>query len=224
MRSKIILISNRQEVTQAYQRAVEKISDVEIDTVESFADLYMALKGIHYHGVMIDLAVNTRATNAEKELIRRIKEAFPTILVKQGCSGEEVRVFPYGQLKEHLTLRDFILRECSSIQARMLRSHPRKNVTLNVILSRDNVFTEKNTVRATTINLSKGGCFIYSVEEWSISDNVWFIVNDLRDKTPVLGMIKRYCEWGTSLRFPGIGLEYQYITPAQRKELSHLVE
>ena len=206
-----------------YQSAVEKISDVEIDTVESFADLYMALKGINYHGVIIDCVANMKATNTEKELIRRIKEAFPVILVKLEDS-EKVQVFPYSKLKEQLTLHEFILRECSSTQARMLRSHSRKNIALNVVLSRDSVFTEKNTLRTTTINISKGGCFIYSAEEWRVSENVWFILNDLRDKTPISGMINRYCEWGTSLRFPGIGLEFQYITPSQRKELSHLID
>ena len=223
MKSKIILISTGREAIQAYQSAVGKISDVEIDAVESFADLYMALKGINYHGVMIDSVANMKATNTEKELIRRIQEAFPIILVKLE-DREKVQVFPYSKLKDQLTLEEFVLKQCSSTQARMLRSHSRKNIALNVILSREGVFTEKNAIRTTTINISKGGCFIYSADAWRVSENVWFILNDLRDKTPVSGIINRYCEWGTSLRFPGIGLEFQYITPGQRKELSHLID
>lgn len=224
MNIRIILVCNQKEATQIYMNAIGIVSDVKIDTVSSFGDLYTSLKEIPYHGVMIDLATSVSATIAEKELIRRIQNAFPIILLKWENNAGVIRTFSYGKTTENLTLEDFIYKTCGSTQARKFRSNQRKNINFNIILSRDNFFNAKNSVRTITINVSKGGCFIYSVEEWKLSSNVWFIINDLKNTIPIIGEVKQYYEWGKTMRIPGVGVAYKDIKRSQFEEICSLIE
>ncbi len=96
MNTRIILVCNQREAMQRYMNVIGVISGVKIDTVLSFGDLYTSLKEIPYHGVMIDLATNVRTTIVEKELILRIQNAFPIILVKCENNSGVIQVFPYS--------------------------------------------------------------------------------------------------------------------------------
>ena len=101
-------------------------------------------------------------------------------------------------------MEEFIHKQCGSVQARTFRSSARKMVNFNIILSKEPGVDEKCSSRTTTINASKGGCFIYTSEEWKCFSNVWFVMNDLMVRTPIMGEIRQCYKWGESMRIPGI--------------------
>lgn len=220
---KLILISAQAERTQVYSSILEKIPGLEVDTVTSFDDLYMALKEIPYHGVLVDLATHIKTTNVEKELARRIQEVFPVLILKWEGHGERIRTFSYKQGRESVTLQEFIHKQCGSIQARTFRSSARKNVNFNIILSGDAGVDERYSARTITINASKGGCFIYTSEEWKCFSNVWFVINDLKARAPIMGEIRQCYKWGESMRIPGIGVTFKDIEKCQLEEIRKVV-
>jgi hypothetical protein len=205
---------------------LEKITGLEVDTVTSFDDLYMALKEIPYHGVLVDLATHIKTTNVEKELARRIQEVFPVLILKwegEG-EGEKIRTFSYKQGRESITLQEFIDKQCGSVQARTFRSSTRKKVTFNVTLSKEPGVKENCSTRTITIDASKGGCFVYTSEEWECFSNVWLVMNDLTNHTPIMSEIRQCYKWGESMRIPGIGVTFKDITKCQLEELRKVVE
>ena len=220
---KLILVSAQAERTQVYLGILQKIPGLEMDTVTSFDDLYMALKGIPYHGVLVDLATHIRTTNVEKELARRIQEVFPVLILKWEGQGERIRTFSYKQGRESVTLQEFIHKQCGSTQARTFRSSARKNVHFNIILSKESGADKKGSSHTTTINASKGGCFIYTSEEWKCFSNVWFVMNDLAVRTPIMGEIRQCYKWGESMRIPGIGVAFKDIKKCQLEEIRKVV-
>lgn len=224
MSIKLILASAQAESTQAYLSILEKTPGVDVDMVTSFSDLYMALKKTPYHGVLVDLATNVRATDVEKELVRKIQDTFHVLILKWGGTGVGIRTFSYKQDRASVTLQDFIHKQCGSIQARTLRSDIRKNVHFNIVLSRDAIIDEKSITCTITINASKGGCFIYSSEEWKCFSNVWLVMNELKDHTPIMSEVRQCYKWGKTMRIPGIGVAFKDINKCQIEEIRRFVE
>jgi hypothetical protein len=97
----------------------------------------------------------------------------------------------------------------------------RKVVHFNVLLSYDEPIGEKALERTVTINISKGGCFLFSGRDWSNTPKAWFIINELQDKTPIAGDIRWTVEWGKQMTIPGIGLSFKHIKPSQLEKLAN---
>jgi Tfp pilus assembly protein PilZ len=97
----------------------------------------------------------------------------------------------------------------------------RKVVHFNVLLSNDESMDEKKLERTVMINISKGGCFLFSGRDWSDTSKAWLIINELTDKTPIEGDIRWSVEWGKQMTIPGIGLSFKHIKSSQLEELVH---
>ena len=73
--------------------------------------------------------------------------------------------------------------------------------------------------RTVTINVSKRGCFLFSAEDGMDGGNVWLTINELEDKTPIVGVVRWSVKWGRAMVMPGIGVAFESITPRQTDEL-----
>lgn len=215
---RIILLSAQEEVTKSYRGALEALN-IQLDTVASFFDLYQAMVATAYQGLMIDLPTKVRATPQENALVRQLQEAFPFVYLRWDSKTGTIRPAYPGQPQEEMTLEEFFEKRCRPFGARRIRANPRKLVHFNVILSSDESFQEKYIERVVTINVSKGGCFIYSAQKWGISNQIWLVLKELGDPTPMVGRVKQCIEWGSSMQIPGIGMSFESIAPAQFEEL-----
>jgi Tfp pilus assembly protein PilZ len=69
------------------------------------------------------------------------------------------------------------------------------------------------------MNISRGGCFIFSNHKWEAGSDAWFIIKELTDQTPIRGEIKRKIDWGQKMSVPGIGIQFMDISDSQFKEI-----
>ena len=215
---RVLLIAQDDNARQKYSIALEKCA-VRLFVSESFQDLSEEICSQSYHGIFLDLYTKMKAINKNKNLVYGLLENFPVCQLKINDQTGEINCF-YTSQKCGGTMLDFINNECRNTVPRMIRSDTRKEVHCNVILykSKDDAQPEFSV----TINISKGGCFIFSIRKWEIGDKVWMQINELEDKELISGQIRYVARWGESMRIPGIGVEFRIISASQTEEISNM--
>ena len=98
-------------------------------------------------------------------------------------------------------------------------SSDRKRIHYNVVLSKSGDFSQGNTEKTVTLNVSKSGCFIYTTGNWRINDRAAFTFKELDDNKPILATVKWKTVWGKSMQIPGIGVEFKEIGETQIKKI-----
>ncbi len=218
MSIRLILVSIEGGARQAYLDAIKPFG-VQMDMVSSFKELRKLLTKNMYNGVMVDLKTKIMGQREDKELVYEILDQFPLLQLSFEQKTGLIRSFHYGQPVGNKSLETFINNQCRSFKARKLRSSVRKQLHFNVIMSRTGDFSEDYIDRTVTINISKGGCFIYSTDKWKINDRVTFVIKELDDRKPILSEVRWNTEWGKTMQIPGIGVKFENIGEAQLKEI-----
>lgn len=218
MNIRVILVSREGHAKQAYLNAIKPLG-IQIDTVSTFTELHSALAENLYSGVMVDLVTKIKGSREEKGLIHQILELYPVLQLKWEDKTGLIQTLCLGQSKGSGTLKDFIYEECGSFTARAISSTPRRDIHFNVILSRNANFSQNSIEKTVTVNISKEGCFIYSVGKWERTFNCWMKIKELNDDTPILGEVKWAIPWGKVMKFPGIGIKFENIRKNQLEEI-----
>ena len=221
---KLVLICKEGEARQAYLNEIDAIG-VDVDVVSSCSEFLNTKAMNSYQGLMVDLVTQMKMSGEEKSIAKDMLEFYPTLQLKWDAQSGSIRNISCGKratsdtIDEFISIREFISRECQAFEARAIRQSMRKMVHFNVLLSTDEIMDEKNMERTITINMSKSGCFMFSGRVWRKHLTVWFIMHDLKDKTPVSGDIRWSVEWGKRRVIPGIGIRFKQIKPSQMEEL-----
>ncbi|MBM4054864.1 MAG: PilZ domain-containing protein [Planctomycetes bacterium] len=218
---RLLLVSPEGEIRKVYTQAINSsgVQGVHYDAVATFKDLYDAMARVPYNGILIDLNTHLRAPKEELNLVENILEKFPVLTLKWDAKENAVRTYYPGQHKLGSRLDDFIKNQCLSFDARRISTEKRIDINFSVLLSREKVFREEHLERTITINVSHGGCFIFSNQNWNMHSDVWFIVKGLNDETPIHGTVVWFLEWGKGIQIPGIGVRFLEIKDTQIKEL-----
>jgi len=219
MNVKVILVCQEEgEAKQAYINAVKPFG-VKVDTVPSFSELHKMLCENYYNGVMVDFRTKMKASNKEKELVHDVFEQFPVAQLNFEEKTGSIRSFHYSRESKGETLESFIKEECRSFIARPIRSSIRKIIHFNVILSNTGDFTKEGIDRTVTMNVSKGGCFIYSVDDLQTDANVMMVFKELEDQKPILGEVRWKALWGEAMQIPGIGVKFENLSEGQLAQI-----
>jgi hypothetical protein len=218
MKARVILACGDGKATEAYLKRIRK-PEIEVDAVSSLSELYKRLQEKGYNGILLDVKTKVRASGEEKERIHGLLETFPVLQLNLDRETGELRSLSAGRSGEGATLEDFLDKQCGSFQARSVRSSVRRDVNLNVLLSDWTCPSEKSPVRSITLNISKGGCFIYSTKEWDLKKPLSFTMVELAAPGPITGEVRWQIPWGKSMRIPGIGVRFVSIHEAQHKLL-----
>lgn len=219
MERRLVLLVKEEDAKKAYVSAVEKLG-VHLETVSTFWELRSAIIDTPCHGVMVDLKAKIKSSKEEKQFAHDILELYPVVQLKWEPSTGEIRTLYFGQAKGGGTLEEFIRNECGAFEPRAIRASQRKKIHYNVILSRESGFTQNAVERTVTLDVSKGGCFVYSSDQWQLSSNTWLIIKELEDDTPIKGLVRWRIPWGERMRIPGIGLKFEEILENQLLEIS----
>jgi Tfp pilus assembly protein PilZ len=220
MSVKIILVCREGEARDAYLKEAKTIGrEVDINVVSTFGELYKSMIGNQYQGILIDLVTSMKASKEEKGEAQEILEVYPVVQLRWENEAKAIRTFSVGNKSSSSSLSEFIMTECEAFTARTVRLNSRKSITFNVKMSKNEVLYEKFLEYTVTINASKGGFFLFSTRQWKPSENVWLIVNELQDKTPIVGNVCWNVVWGKAMKMPGIGISFKQINPSQLEEL-----
>ena len=176
-----------------------------------------------YNGVMVDLRTKLKASNEEKELVHDAFEQFPLAQLNFEEKTGQIRSLHYGRAGKSESLESFIKEACRSFTARLIRSSRRKMIHFNVLLPKTAGFNEEGIRRTVTVNVSKGGCFIYSVDNLASDVEMMIVFKELEDQKPILGEVRWKAKWGEAMQIPGIGIKFEDINEGQLTEICKII-
>lgn len=218
MSSKVLLVCQESEAKQAYLRELEATA-AEVDVAASFGEVLKGMADTAYQGVVIDLITSIKASKEEKGLLHEILEVFPVLQVRWDGDSRSIRTISSGKASGASSLAEFITVQCKPFTPRTIRNSPRRPLNFNVLICREESMQRDLMERTVTINVSKRGCFLFSAEDGTDGGNVWLTINELEDKTPIVGVVRWSVKWGRAMVMPGIGVAFESITPRQTDEL-----
>jgi hypothetical protein len=165
MGAKLILVCRDGEASQAYLNEAKKIG-AEVDVVSTYGELFNAMIETSYQGVMVDLVTSMKASKEEKGMAQEIIEVFPIIQLKWDNESKAIRTISLSKSLNSDSLADFVTAECEVFTPRAIRLNVRKSIHFNTIIYREEKMMEKNIEKTVTINAPKGGCFLFSVQDY----------------------------------------------------------
>ncbi len=217
----IVLLSPIGEIRQVYCDELRKIG-IQPDVVTTFKELYDTMVQNFYNGIILDLKTKLKAPREESNLVMNILERFPVAELRWDSNTKEIGIYYLGQKKEGGNLDDFVNRVCHLYDAKKISVEERFDMSLSVILGRNDDLRGENIEKTISLDISKNGCFLFSKDKWEIGESAWFIFKDLSDQTPIMGKVRWSAEWGKGSQPPGIGLEFDKIEQTQRNEIFSL--
>ena len=96
-------------------------------------------------------------------------------------------------------------------------------IHFNVLLPKTAGFNEEGIRRTVTVNVSKGGCFIYSVDNLASDVEMMIVFKELEDQKPILGEVRWKAKWGEAMQIPGIGIKFEDINEGQLTEICKII-
>lgn len=220
-RNKICLFARAGEARERYIKEIAR-SGFMVDIAGTPDELHRALQDSSYSGLLVDLLTKMMVPKSEQAALRRIFEVFPVIQLRIDRASDKIGTLYQGQPKNGGDLRDFLVNHCLPSPPRKIRTQSRKEAFFNLVITRQNGSPSgmpAHEERTVTINISPGGCFVFSNLDWEKSAVVWLQIRELSDPTPILGEVRWGIEWGKSMQIPGVGIRFKDIKESQLKEL-----
>ncbi len=218
MSIRLLLVCREGIARQKYLNACKGL-EVLIDIASTYQELLDSAINNPYNGIMIDIPTKLKSLNMDKESASNIFNLFPTLQLIYNEKSGQIRTISSGQSNSIETFKEFITKRCNSSKARTIRSDRRKAVVFNVILSKCKEVSHEDGEKTVIMNISRGGCFIFSNHKWEAGSDAWFIIKELTDQTPIRGQVKRKIDWGQKMSVPGIGIQFIDISDSQVKEI-----
>lgn len=218
MDRKIIILAPPGATRDLYTSTVLKCG-VGADVVSSCQEMFENMAKNAYCGALLDFFAKMKSSSSEKKVLEEISESFPMLIVKNSPDHGGIQAFGFSDVKKGDTLEGFIEKECLTAKPRIIKASERKNLIFNVIISDNPRFSGGFMEKTVTVNVSSGGCFVFSVNERPLDSNIWIIFREIEDKTPIKAVVKEIIPWGLKRRYPGLRLEFESIKENQIKEI-----
>lgn len=220
MNVRVVLVCQEGKARQVYIDAIRSLG-AQVDTAPSFNALSRLMYENAYNGVIVDLKTKTESSFDEKESLQTLLDQFPTAQVKLEEETETVRVLSFGREHSCETVAEFINTACRSFAARPIRASVRKDIHFSALISKTGGLPEGKWTRTVTMNISQGGCFVYSIDRWKIGSTVSIVLKELKDQQPITGQVRWQLPWGETMQVPGIGVKFEQISTAQLSEIGN---
>ena len=218
MSIRVLLICREGIARQKYLDACKGF-EVLIDIASTYQELLDSAVNNPYNGMMVDIPTKLKSLGMDKERASKIFDLFPILQLIYNEKSGQIRTISSGQTNTLEAFEDFITRRCNSFKARTIRSERRKAVVFNVILSKHKDISHEDDEKTVTMNISRRGCFIFSIGDWEVNNDAWFIIKELSGQTPIRGQVRWKVDWGQKMSAPGMGIEFMDISDSQVKEL-----
>jgi hypothetical protein len=223
--TKILIVVKDHEAGNAYAEALTGIG-VAYDIASSFVEMSCLAIENAYNGLLVDILTLVRSSKEDKIIAYECINLFPVLRVKWENKKKKINLSPLEQAfspDAASTLQLFVDSRCRPFPARRLRRHSRKNYNLNVLLSPDGSFSEHDTLKTFSLNISPEGVFLHTPQPWARGTTVWLRFVEFSDQTPIAATVRWSLEWGLGRCIPGIGLRFELLSPDQEQELKAIV-
>ena len=223
--TKILIVVKDREASQAYAQALCGIG-VGYDIVSSFDEMSSLATENEYNGLLVDILTLVRSSKEEKVIAYEFFNLYPVLRVKWENTKKQINLSPLEQSFSPDTtsaLKFFIENRCSPFPPRRLRRHLRKNYNINVLLSTDGTFSDNDTLKTFSVNISRTGIFIHTTRNYEPGDTVWLRFVEFSDQAPFAARVCWSLEWGRSRCISGIGLRFERPSEAQEQVLKEIL-
>ncbi|MCP3924460.1 MAG: PilZ domain-containing protein [Desulfobacterales bacterium] len=222
-KSKVVLYCMKNRARKFYLIEMERLS-ANFKLVSTFIELQDLVQKDRYNGIMVDVGTIMRAPKKDRVNFQKLKDLFPVVQLNWNKEDETIGTLFYGSSSSAEDLESFLKRECIPFKPRSVRKNSRKRVHLNTLMARNDNFSAENIERTVTLDISKTGCFLYTVDDWIISEKVWILFKELDSKTPIKCRIRRISRWGKATKLPGIGVSFDEISDDQKNQIINMLE
>lgn len=218
MSTHLLLIVAEEEKRAAYRRVLSDMA-AEIDEIDSLIKLEEATRRKPYAGILLDVATQVKCPREDRERMSRILDLFPVARLQWDAPRDAVQTLVYIQHEEEDSLRFFVERYCPAFPPRVTRASERLPLHFNVLLSASRDGSEAAAEKTITLDVSSGGCFLYTPGPWDLRQEIWFTFRELERTIPIRGQVRWAIPWGTQMKVPGVGLAFTDIEDSQRAEI-----
>lgn len=222
--TKILIVASDLDAGKAYSDALLEL-DVACDLVASFHQMSSSAMEQAYNGLVIDILTLVRCSKEEKVIAYDCMNLYPVLRVKWESKEKKMKLSPLEQSfspDAETALRSFIDNRCRSFPARQLRRYQRKAINLNVLLSPDGSFAAETTFKSFTVNLSGGGFFLHTTQNFEIGQTLWVRFQEFADQTPIAATVCWMVEWGRPRSISGVGMQFKVLSEGQAREIQRL--
>jgi hypothetical protein len=224
-KTRILIIANNADAGQAYAEALRLI-DVAYDIADSFAEMSSLAIENSYNGLLVDILTLVRSSKEEKVIAYECFNLYPVMRVKWDLKKKQINLSPLEQAFSPDTasaLKFFVESRCYPFTARPLRRYNRKNYNLSVLLSCDGSFTEEDSLKTFSLNISRGGIFLHVTQQFAVGQSVWLRFAEFADLAAVQATVRWSLEWGLSRGIPGVGLKFEQLSEIQEQLIKNIV-
>lgn len=218
----ILLICREGKSSQVYQAALD-IPGVSLVCVSSLADFFSQDVYCPLNGIMVDMPTYMRSSEEEKQLLAELVGLFPALRLKCHEPSGEIRTLPFGTAYPGPNTPAFFVQNyCAVFHQRTIRTCERSLQNLPALLTMTPPQEDGTSTRTATANVSQGGCFLITFEQWAVGDQGWLILPMLEDPTQIPVEVCWVRMWGECRSLPGIGIRFIDLTESQKAELGRL--
>ena len=214
----LLLIASESDNQAIYLDLLNQL-EASIEAIPAFDELDESLTNRYFNGLLVDFNTRFKAIKKNREFVYRIMEKFPVAILRLDREERNIKAF-YRGFSQRISLEAFVAEKCRPFKPRRFRYHVRKRLHFNVRLSKSASLDDAaSSEKSFTMDVSRGGCFVFSVQAWRRDDPVWMVAEELKDTAPLQGIVRHATPWGTELKVPGIGIEIKTINADQEDQL-----
>jgi hypothetical protein len=223
-KGKIILIVDNEERQRLYDVPLSHYKNVSIERYKSAREFRNSItKNSHFSGFIIDLRTLIKTKTEEKNFLYELRESFPVMHISHSLDKKTIKGNIGCNSFNDRRLFDYFFHDlCPRFSPRGVRIFKRKNLFLNVYLALSPTVSENNLIKANTIDISEGGCFIVTTHFISLdsTSNIYIIPKELSDQSPIVCTLKWGLPWGKATHhLPGVGVEFVNPGVSQIEEI-----
>lgn len=217
---RFLLYSTNQANTSFYVDLVENYGGEVVPACDLESLLASPPKNLYFNGFLVDVFARARAKIGEKAILRDLEEGFPTLVLRRSAHQGVVFMAFNAAIKNRKSLVSY-LEHCHGLGPRTLRFERRKEMYVPLMVSLDGRdFGDQN--RTFTMNISAGGCFIFTTRRFEIGQVIYVKMHGVSDCAPVPVEVRWQRLWEECRGAPGIGVRFLEAEEAQRHQIRHL--
>ncbi|WP_300162830.1 PilZ domain-containing protein [Solidesulfovibrio sp.] len=207
---------------RAKDRFLKELSALgaECDVARTSEELLAATRHTRYNGVLFDVPTIVRAKDIDRKLLHSLAEIYPSARLKHDPATDAIFALGTDAGPGSRDGLSVFVAACRDFLPRGLRRGERVDVNLPAVLWRTPPKGDGGE-RTATLNLSYLGCFVFTAEDWAMSDPAWVVFPDVTPE-PVRARVAWREPWGQRRAIPGVGLAFLEIPEVLYKELKML--
>jgi Tfp pilus assembly protein PilZ len=221
---KLLLYTHDSEVQKHYLKALPE-QGVMCVVVSDFTEFFKQSNTIPCSGLLLDVVSSIRATPFDREVIQELLEVYPSLRLRLDPATGDIRTLMTGAGPgQNITIGRFIETYCRQFPPRCLRMCQRKPIHCNILYSLHDQLASEVVQRSVSMDLSTGGCFLFTTESFPVGERLWIRILELVDNSPIMVEVRWCREWGHGMEVPGIGLHFSVISDEQLEEIRTLLD